>query len=156
MARPPYDNRDRLRTLPRQPATSRARLHDELPRSHTSGCIWIIGIVILVLGVGMLYAYNTVFSALDRISSARDVRPVVADSGPPPELLQEPFNVLVIGVDLRDDQPPDDDVRSDTLIVAHVDPLERWVSLLSIPRDTRAALHAACEGDTKINGAYAC
>src|SRR3712207_8730234 len=88
MAQPPYDNRAQPRTLPRQPAASRALLHDELPRSHMSGCIWIIGIVILVLGFGMVYVYNTVFSALDRISSARDVRPMVADSGPPPELLQ--------------------------------------------------------------------
>lgn len=55
--------------------------------------------------------------------------------------------VMILGVDERDD----DVGRSDTLMVATVDPKQKQVSLLSIPRDTRALID---ESYDKINSAY--
>lgn len=60
-------------------------------------------------------------------------------------------NVLLIGVDERPDHPQEG-VRSDTLILAHLDAGGRWASLLSIPRDTQVELPGV--GVTKINVAY--
>ena len=57
--------------------------------------------------------------------------------------------VLIMGVDERED----DVGRSDTLIVATIDPLTNQAALLSIPRDTRVKLGA--RGFDKINAAYA-
>lgn len=50
-------------------------------------------------------------------------------------LATQPVNVLIVGVDTR---PADDDVsgsRSDTIVVARVDPTTQQIRLLSIPRD---------------------
>jgi LCP family protein required for cell wall assembly len=47
---------------------------------------------------------------------------------------------------------PEEGVRSDTLILVHLDALGRWASMLSIPRDTLVELPDI--GLTKINTAY--
>lgn len=75
-----------------------------------------------------------------------------APSTPPPapELLRSPFNVLLIGVDRRPDEK--EGARSDTLIVVRVDPVEKWASMLSIPRDTVAQIPRY--GAAKVNAAY--
>jgi LCP family protein required for cell wall assembly len=62
----------------------------------------------------------------------------------------DPFNVLLLGVDSRDN--PEDGARSDTLIVVHVEPEEKWASMLSIPRDSVAQIPHL--GQQKINAAY--
>ncbi|MGP1575343.1 LCP family protein [Selenomonas sp.] len=58
-------------------------------------------------------------------------------------------HVMILGVDKR----KDDVGRSDTLMVATVDPERGTAALLSIPRDTRVAIEGA--GYDKINAAYA-
>lgn len=63
---------------------------------------------------------------------------------------RDPFSVLLLGVDLR----PGDIGRSDTIIVATVNPEEESVKLLSIPRDTLITLPETGELD-KINASYA-
>ena len=57
--------------------------------------------------------------------------------------------ILIMGVDVRED----DVGRSDTLMVATVDPHTDQATLLSIPRDTRVMLYGY--GFDKINAAYA-
>lgn len=117
----------------------------------------IVALLAIML-VGGVYGYNRFFGAINKISSGEDVRPTQVAQGPPPALLQAPFNVLVIGVDLRANDPTEG-ARSDTLIVVHVDPVGKWASMLSIPRDTYTKLaNAACENadGTKINAAYSC
>jgi LCP family protein required for cell wall assembly len=69
---------------------------------------------------------------------------------PLPNALQEPVNILLIGVDKRPD--PTEGVRSDTLIVVHLDPVDKWASMLSIPRDSVVAIPHY--GRAKINAAY--
>ncbi|MEF3303208.1 LCP family protein [Paenibacillus sp. GYB003] len=59
------------------------------------------------------------------------------------------FNVLLLGIDSRDKEGAG---RSDVMIVAHVDPDERSIGLVSVPRDTRVALPGV--GQTKLNHAY--
>ena len=56
---------------------------------------------------------------------------------------------MIMGVDRRSD----DVGRSDTLMVATVDPAKQTASLLSIPRDTRVKIEG--NGYDKINAAYA-
>lgn len=66
-------------------------------------------------------------------------------------------NVLILGSDVgytgrrRDAEAP---VRSDTIIVASLDPRNGQVNLLSIPRDTRVAIPGRA-GHDKINAAFA-
>jgi LCP family protein required for cell wall assembly len=118
----------------------------------------IVAALLAVLCVGGAYTYKRISGAIGAISSGQEVRPTQVASGPPPAILQEPFNVLVVGVDLRANQR-DEGARSDTLIVVHVDPAQKWASMLSIPRDTYVQIpNSACGGanGAKINAAYSC
>ncbi len=64
---------------------------------------------------------------------------------PPPG---EPFFMVLMGSDTRPGEPQQ---RSDTLIVARVDPKKKHIQMLSIPRDSRVDVPGA--GMTKINAA---
>lgn len=68
----------------------------------------------------------------------------------PLSTLREPFNILLLGVDKRSD--PNEGVRSDTLILVRVNPQNRTVSMLSIPRDTIAPIPGV--GQRKVNFAF--
>ncbi|MEF3274760.1 MAG: LCP family protein [Chloroflexus sp.] len=81
-----------------------------------------------------------------RLNDPRSTR----GSAPVNAIFRQPFTVLLLGVDRRPDGAEGE--RSDTLILAYVHPVERWVSLLSIPRDTVATIRGL--GDQKINAAY--
>lgn len=112
-------------------------------------------LLLVTLGVGALllgllgWARGTLRS-LER----DDPRPAVATSGAEPaglpEGLREPFNVLLIGVDRRADLL--EGVRSDTLILVHVNPPGGWAGMLSIPRDS--VVNVPYLGQQKINTAY--
>ena len=62
----------------------------------------------------------------------------------------EPFSVLLLGVDKRDG----DSGRSDTILVATVNPKQKTTKLLSVPRDTYIQISGTKKMD-KINHAYA-
>lgn len=62
---------------------------------------------------------------------------------------KEPFSVLLLGVDER----PEDSGRSDSIIVATVNPIEDSVKLVSIPRDTLLTIPGY--GKDKVNAAFA-
>ena len=57
--------------------------------------------------------------------------------------------IMIMGVDERDD----DVGRSDTLMIASIDPKTNQASLLSVPRDTRVKIQG--HGFDKVNAAYA-
>lgn len=69
---------------------------------------------------------------------------------PLPNALQQPVNILLIGVDKRPSET--DGARSDTMILVHLDPQGKWASMLSIPRDSVATIPHV--GRAKINAAY--
>lgn len=68
-----------------------------------------------------------------------------------PATLKEPFTVLLIGVDKRA-EAINEGVRSDTLILVRVNPLQNWATMLSIPRDSVAPLPDGSFG--KVNRAF--
>jgi LCP family protein required for cell wall assembly len=76
----------------------------------------------------------------------------VRQSRPPSNLLLAPSNILLLGVDLREGYP-EEGIRSDTIILLHLDPAAGWGSLLSIPRDSIATIPGV--GEDKINAAFA-
>lgn len=62
---------------------------------------------------------------------------------------QKPFTILLLG---GDDKPGTPKHRTDTMILAKVDPISKQVWMLSIPRDTRVNIPGY--GHEKINAAY--
>ena len=81
----------------------------------------------------------------------RDIVAPVDSSNHNVELIKgrDKTTVLIMGVDVRED----DKGRSDTMMVATVDPKSDSVSLLSVPRDTRVRIYGY--GYDKINAAWA-
>src|ERR687886_147327 len=106
-----------------------------------------------LIGVLGYIVYDRTWGAVKEITQTKEVRKAQGEA-PSAALLQKPFNILLIGVDLREARP-DEGARSDTLIVAHVDPVGKWASMLSIPRDSFVKIPKRNDvpGD-KINGAY--
>ncbi len=73
---------------------------------------------------------------------------------PPPDFARkDPFTVMLLGVEDQRNGP-DDASRSDTIILASVDPLEKRVNLLSVPRDLRVTQPGG-RGSAKMADVYA-
>jgi LCP family protein required for cell wall assembly len=103
------------------------------------------------LVLGLIAACVGTFLFQQRIASKvamADVR----QNRPPANVLLAPMNILLLGVDLRQDHP-DEGVRSDTLMLLHLNPTGGWGSLLSIPRDSFTNIEGF--GENKINTAFA-
>jgi LCP family protein required for cell wall assembly len=125
-------------------------------------------IVLLIAGLGLGYwAWNTYQAKVDMVEIKLDdkfIRPQ-ADGGPAqpvmgsniprptPDIVKEPFNVMLVGVDVRADTS---DARTDTIIVIHIDPQHKWSTMVSIPRDSCAEIPGYYENGEcwKINAAY--
>ncbi|MEW6555405.1 MAG: LCP family protein [Actinomycetota bacterium] len=67
-------------------------------------------------------------------------------------LSQQPFNVLIMGIDHGLGRAEEGNQRSDTIIVAHIDEAKGKACLLSVPRDSYVAIEG--HGRSKINEAY--
>ena len=65
---------------------------------------------------------------------------------------KDPFTILMLGVDTREGDT--DPSRSDTIIVAYVDPLAKHVNIMSIPRDLLVT-QAGGFGQAKMSDVYA-
>lgn len=109
--------------------------------------IWALAILVLAAGVGagFYYASSSLFD-----KPQKRVRTETPAYRPTETLLvaKDKTTVMIMGVDER----VDDVGRSDTLMLATVDPKKKSASLLSIPRDTR--VHIPGYGYDKINVAY--
>jgi polyisoprenyl-teichoic acid--peptidoglycan teichoic acid transferase len=106
----------------------------------------VVVVVVALLALGLFLLRQQVHPIAE-VVTVPDVRPNPALASP----LLGGINVLLVGVDERPDHP-EEGVRSDTLILAHVNMINGWINLLSIPRDTQVEM--ADIGPTKINVAY--
>jgi LCP family protein required for cell wall assembly len=78
----------------------------------------------------------------------RDVDPEVGQILDEQQVKGGDFNMIIMGTDNREGETA---ARSDTLIVARIDPQQQTATLLSIPRDSRVEVPGY--GTTKINAA---
>lgn len=114
----------------------------------------VVGILLLLFIIGGgAYAYSiyhslnkaveTIHSPIERDMSSKRTKEIEFNN-------KEPFSVLLLGVDEREN----DSGRSDTMIVLTVNPIEKSVKMISIPRDTLTTIVGKGTED-KINHAYA-
>ena len=123
----------------------------------------VAGIVALLYFGNLLKTSYDAYSKIHVDEATRTVYTVNAAGTPvvvPSEIAQqtlpnwdknEPFNILLLGIDPRptDIDPP----RSDTIIIVHVDPASQQVTMMSVPRDLWVSIPE--HGEDKINAAYA-
>lgn len=140
-----------------QPHQEGRRRRHQPSQPKKRGCLtWIIlGLVAILIGFGVYIwsVWSSVESTVEKIQMPRpqeqvQVRPKAVDVKK-----QEPFSVLLLGVDTgelgRTEQG-----RSDILLVATVNPNTKTITLTSIPRDTYTEIVGRGVND-KINHAYA-
>ena len=101
---------------------------------------WVLMVTAFILAAlaGALFASSSLFDKATE-KAAEEGMLVAKDKS----------TIMIMGVDERDD----DVGRSDTLMVATIDPKKNQAALLSIPRDTRVKIKG--HGYDKINAAYA-
>lgn len=108
-------------------------------------CACVVLLVALAVGAGF-FAFLSGLRTPDGQAIGREL--------PQPDK-HEPINVLVLGLDVGDVDNPNSGApeRSDTMIVASLDPEKKQAGLLSIPRDSRVSIPG--RGTDKINHAHA-
>jgi len=106
----------------------------------------------LLRAVGLLLLLVLVAGAAFYVSlqSRMTISPAPTALTTPTPLPTEPFNLAIFGSDARD---PNEQARADTIMLAHIDPVNNQMWMVSIPRDTRVELPG--RGTSKINAAYA-
>ena len=120
--------------------------NNENPKPKSS--IWsIILLVVCFIGAavaGAMFAESGLFDG-------KEPKKIAGTDDKPEELIKarDKATILIMGVDKRED----DVGRSDTLMIATVDPRLDQATLLSIPRDTRVKIYG--RGYDKINAAFA-
>jgi len=115
--------------------------------------IFIIIAIVLVSGVGAAWAYiNNINSRLSEgVDSELRESLTETQSG-------EPFYMLLLGIDKNEKRvngsygADDSAYRSDSIMLARIDPTAKKVTLVSIPRDTYVDM--GVNGQEKINAAY--
>ena len=119
---------------------------------------WVVVVVVVVAlilaGAGAAFAYlHNVSSNLNE-GVDQDLRDALVQT----DMAKEPFYVLLLGTDQSADRDGDEEFggvyRSDSMILARIDPVQKKVALVSIPRDTVADLGPEY-GMQKINAARA-
>src|SRR5450759_139544 len=107
----------------------------------------VLAVTLLLFVGGGVAAYAYMRNINDTIHpSQTDLAPIQAQIVP--KAPGEPFYMVIMGEDTR---PGEKQARSDTLIVAHVDPQLKKVAMMSIPRDSRVTIPG--HGTDKINSA---
>ena len=123
--------------------------NNENPKPKGSSIWSIILLVVCFIGAAVAGAMFAESSLFDDKNPSRKI--VTGTDEKPEELIKarDKATILIMGVDKRED----DVGRSDTLMIATVDPRLDQATLLSIPRDTRVKIYG--RGYDKINAAFA-
>lgn len=113
------------------------------------GCAWVAALLtVLAIAAALVFLSDVA----RRIQPDDEIDPAVSAAleSDVPEQRGDPFYMVILGVDNREGETV---ARSDTLIVARIDPPQQSATLISIPRDTRVEIPG--HGRQKINAAMA-
>ncbi|GGG10182.1 hypothetical protein GCM10010912_63260 [Paenibacillus albidus] len=119
--------------------------------------LWILAILLLLIIGGAVFYFTSIYNQLDSMkkdgenSPFQNVETVDVDTPDPPKWEgTEPVNILLMGVDARGVKKGEIP-RSDTMLVASIDPVKKKISLFSILRDTYVPIPD--HGKERINAA---
>ena len=109
---------------------------------------------VLVIGAGAAFAY--IYSINENLQSRVD--DALLSVLQPVDTPTDPFYVLLLGTDgsadrQAEDGQDEDGYRSDSMMLARVDPQNKKAAIISIPRDTLVTIPG--HGEQKINAALA-
>lgn len=108
--------------------------------------LFVFFIMITAITGAAAYAYFTFFGTAPASGGTT--------AGKPAETINKRINILILGLDDGDVDQSSAPKRSDTIIVASINPQDGTINLLSIPRDTRLAIPGH-KGMDKVTHAHA-
>jgi polyisoprenyl-teichoic acid--peptidoglycan teichoic acid transferase len=129
-----------------------ARLRVERDRRRSRGKKIALVVVSTIISLVLLAAISVLAFAMYVQSSMSPQTKLEKESlalALAPSKPMDPYNVLILGVDAR---PEETQSRSDSILVAHIDPATKRMWLVSIPRDTKVTVPGY--GEHKINDAH--
>jgi len=111
-----------------------------------------VAVVVALAGIGV-FAYASIIQGNMQKGVDQDLR----DSLVQTDMAKEPFYMLLMGTDGSAERDADEDFggvyRSDSIMLARIDPVEKTVTLVSLHRDTKVDLGEY--GENKLNAAHA-
>ncbi|MBA4370543.1 MAG: hypothetical protein C0418_03065 [Coriobacteriaceae bacterium] len=107
----------------------------------------VLAAAMVLAAAGAAYAFFFVRGVEREMTrEVREIDPKITEVLTKPKEPEEPFTILLLGVDKRFGETV---ARTDTIILARVDTTQKRIWLVSIPRDTRAEIPG--KGVDKIN-----
>lgn len=123
-------------------------LHKKKSRRWPKILLVVIAVILLVGGLFAAYAYYQTKQTANKIYKVSD------ENASAVVKQKKPLSILLLGIDTGADGRTDKG-RSDTMIVATINPTTKKTTFVSIPRDTMAEMTAGGETSIqKINSAY--
>lgn len=120
--------------------------------------LWTLAIILLLIIGGVVFYVSSIFNDLDSMSNTenspfQNAETVDVDTPEPPKWEgTEPVNILLMGVDARGVKKGEIP-RSDTMLVASLDPVKNKISVFSILRDTYVTIANNDNDKDRINTA---
>lgn len=135
----------------------RKKRHAKAGKSKKKPLLWILAIILLLVFGGIVYYFTSVYNQLDNLHKTGDKSPFAAVPSPAADVVEipkwegtEPVNILLMGVDARGVKKGEVP-RSDTMMVASLDPVQKKFYMFSILRDTYVSIPE--HGKERINTA---
>lgn len=134
----------------------RKKRHAKTGKSKKKPLLWTLAIILLLIIGGAIFYITTIYNELGSMSNTEDspfqnAETVDVDTPEPPKWEgTEPVNILLMGVDARGVKKGEIP-RSDTMLVASLDPVKKKISVFSILRDTYVPIPD--HGEKRINTA---
>lgn len=135
----------------------RNKRHAKAGKSKKKPLLWTLAIILLLIIGFIVYYFSAIYNQLDSMqkdgenSPFQNVETVDVDTPDPPKWEgTEPVNILLMGVDARGVKKGEVP-RSDTMLVASLDPVKKKIHVFSILRDTYVSIPD--HGKDRINTA---
>ncbi|WP_339312635.1 LCP family protein [Paenibacillus sp. FSL M7-0896] len=135
----------------------RKNRHAKAGKSKKKTLLWTLAIILLLIIGGLVYYFTAIYNQLDNLHKTGEDSPFAnvptasAEAIKPPVWEgTEPVNILLMGVDARGVKKGEVP-RSDTMLVASLDPVKKKFYVFSILRDTYVDIPD--HGTQRINAA---
>ncbi|OKP73821.1 transcriptional regulator [Paenibacillus sp. P3E] len=135
----------------------RKKRHAKAGKSKKKPLLWTLAIILLLIIGGAIYYFAEIYNQMDNLHKTGEDSPFAALPSPSADVIQppkwegtEPVNILLMGVDARGVKKGEVP-RSDTMLVASLDPVKKKFYVFSILRDTYVSIPE--HGTQRINAA---
>lgn len=118
------------------------------PKKHKHIGLIVTIIILAILGIACGCAYAWYNSISDQLNDSNVISSDLEAELKQTSITSEPFYMLLLGTDGR---PGETTYRSDTIMLARIDPVNKQMTLVSIPRDTMVTINGERQ---KINAAH--